>query len=174
MYLHSQCSSLDDASCLMQHQYFPLNSPGWQSLGNHSCRSGHQNASGRRLSKTRGVINRFCTTQIYAYKRNISTHTFSMSQILHSKYKCCQYWAFLRYYLQLTHHNHGCTVYTEHAKTAAASCGTSQVTTKQPNCAVSTSLWRIFKNAWQKQVIHLDSHMTRAHLVCSSSEKSAV
>ena len=56
-----------------------------------------------------------------------------MSHILHSKYICCQYWAFLRYYLQLTHHNHGCTVYTEHAKTAAASCGTSHITTK-PCC----------------------------------------
>ena len=54
-----------------------------------------------------------------------------MSHILHSKYICCQDWTFLRYYLQQTHHNHGCMVYTEHAKTATASCGTSHVTTKQ-------------------------------------------
>ena len=58
---------------------------------------------------------------------------------------------------------HGCTVYTEHAQTAAVSRGTSHITTKQ-RCNYTTSV-DIQKRGIKKLVTHLESRTSAASLL---------
>jgi len=53
---------------------------------------------------------------------------------------------------------HGCMVYTERAKMAADSCGTSHAS------AVHTPLWWIFKTRNKKLVTHVESHASAVSL----------
>ena len=62
---------------------------------------------------------------------------------------------------------HGCMVYTEHAETAAVSCGTSHAST------VSTPLrWTFKKTRCKKLVIHVES-ITCEHLESDRDQKIA-
>ena len=63
----------------------------------------------------------------------------------------------LRMWLDMVH---GCMVYTERAKMAAVSCGTSHAS------AVSTPLWWIFKkHAIKKLFTHVESHASAVSLL---------
>ena len=66
-----------------------------------------------------------------------------------------------------------CMVYAERAETAAVSCGTSHVTTKQ-RCNYTTSEDTQKCAIDQAMFTHLESHAIRVQWVCLRVENSAI
>ena len=71
----------------------------------------------------------------------------------------------IRLYIKRRDLVHGCNVCTERAETAAVPCGTSHVTTKQ-RCKYTTSVDSQKTRYKKAAVTRLESHATKAQLIC--------